>query len=197
MYSDSCCDACVQGAWPDGGRLKMLIGISGKKQAGKDTAAKFLVQDHGFKAFAFATPLKEAAKIVFGWGDEHVYGELKEVDDPFWGFSPRWALQHMGTDAMRGKIDDQIWIKATMRRAMPLVKSGGNVVITDVRFPNEAMAIKESGGLLWRVERPGLETSDHASETALDDFALWDEVIVNDGTISDLYSRVYEAVKNS
>jgi hypothetical protein len=175
----------------------MLIGVAGKKRAGKDTAAKFLVQDHGFKAMAFAHPLKDAAKIIFGWGDEHVYGELKEVDDPFWGFSPRWALQHMGTEAMRKNIDDQIWVKATMRKALPMIEKGENVVITDVRFPNEAQAILDAGGQLWRVERPGLETSDHASETSLDDWDRWDQVIDNDGTISDLYSRVYEAVKNS
>jgi hypothetical protein len=175
----------------------MLIGVSGKKRAGKDTAGKFLVEDHGFKAMAFAEPLKEAAKIIFGWTEEHVNGRLKEVIDPFWGFSPRWALQHMGTEAMRKVIDDQIWVKATMRKALPLVKAGGNVVITDVRFPNEANAIREAGGQLWRVERQGLETSDHASETALDDFGPWDKVIENHGTIANLYTSVFEAMKNA
>jgi hypothetical protein len=196
-YDESCCDACLQGAWPDGGRLKMLIGVAGKKRSGKDTTAKFLVEDHGFKAMAFAEPLKDAAKTIFGWGEEHVNGELKEVEDPFWGFSPRWALQHMGTEAMRKNIDDEIWVKATMRKAMPLVAKGGNIVITDVRFPNEAQAIRDAGGRLWRVERLGLETSDHASETALDDFGPWDMVIDNSGSISDLYSHVYDAMKNA
>lgn len=194
MYTDSCCDACIQGAWPDGWKLKMLIGISGKKRAGKDTAAKFLVQDHGFKSFAFADPLKEAAKIVFGWNDEHVYGDMKEVKDQYWGFSPRWALQHMGTEAMRKNVGDDVWIKATMRKAMPMIEKGENVVITDIRFPNEAQAIRDAGGQIWKVERPGVKEDDHASEIQTCDC---DHVIVNDGSISDLYSKVYDAVKNA
>ena len=64
-------------------------------------------------------------------------------------------------------------------------------VITDVRFPDEAQAIKDWGGVLWRVDRPGLVGGDgHASETAMDDYRGWDEVIVNDGTIAELRAKV-------
>ena len=185
------------GGWPmtnkDDGRL---VGLGYRKRAGKDSVAKFMVEDHGFTTLAFAGPLKEAAKIIFGWTDEHVYGDLKEVVDPYWGFSPRWALQHMGTEAMRKNIDDQIWVKATMRKVKPLLDAGQKVVITDVRFPNEAQAIIDAGGELWRIDRPGLEPATHASETAMDGYEHWHQTVHNDGALSDLWNKTFTAVNN-
>jgi hypothetical protein len=166
--------------------MKKLIGIAGRKRAGKDLVGQYLGYEFGFSRLAFADPLKEAAKIIFGWNEDHVNGDLKEVVDEFWGFSPRWALQRMGTEAMRKNVDDDIWIKATMRKVI------SSHVITDVRFPNEAKAIKEAGGVLWRIDRPSLGPAEdmHVSETALNDWDSWDAVIVNDGTTVELGEKV-------
>lgn len=170
----------------------MIIGLGFRKRAGKDEIANYLQWRYGYARAAFAEPLKEAAKIIFGWTDAHVHGELKEVVDEFWGFTPRWALQTMGTEAMRNNIDQQIWVKATMRKVVGV----GDIVVTDVRFPNEAEAIKAAGGVLWRVDRPDLgpATDLHPSETALLGYDAWDAVIVNDGSLQDLGRKVEEAL---
>lgn len=164
----------------------MLIGLGHRKRVGKDTIADYLVREHGFQKLAFADPLKEAAKVVFGWNDEHVHGELKEAKDPYWGFAPRWALQRMGTDAMRKHFADDIWVKATLRR----VQAPGRYVISDVRFPNEAEAIQRLGGRVWRVDRPqnGLPAKDaHESEVALLRWEGWDGILYNNGTLRNLF----------
>ena len=70
----------------------MIIMLSGRKRAGKDEAAKVLIDNYNFTPFAFAKPIKEICKIVFLWDDERINGELKEVEDPTWGISPRKAL---------------------------------------------------------------------------------------------------------
>ena len=62
--------------------------------------------------------------------------------------------------------------------------------MTDVRFPNEAQRIKDLGGVVWRVKRPGVGPANyHESETALDDWPF-DAVLENDGNLVDLSLKV-------
>ena len=76
----------------------MIIAITGYKQSGKDTIAKYLCEKYGYVQYSCASPIKEAAKDMFNWTDEHVNGELKEVLDPRWGIMPRQVLQSLGTE---------------------------------------------------------------------------------------------------
>lgn len=78
-----------------------------------------------------------------------------------------------------------------------------NWIITDVRFPNEARAIKARDGILIRIERdyvlrggPEDPKNQHPSETALDGYQDWDYIIQNDGTIKDLVEKVENVMKN-
>lgn len=165
----------------------MIVGLGYKAGSGKDTLADMLVERIGFTKIAFAEPLKEAAKLLCGWDDRHVYGNLKEQVDPFWGFSPRTFLQRLGTDAVRNNIADDFWVKATLRKMKDSTKT--KFVVTDVRFPNEANAIREAGGRLFRLDRECAGAGNHASETALDGYQLWDGVIDNNGTLDDLWQQ--------
>ncbi|WP_156250846.1 hypothetical protein [Pseudactinotalea terrae] len=99
----------------------------------------------------------------------------------------RRYLQVTGTDAGRRLIRDTIWVDTAMGRAAQVA---GPVLFTDVRFPNEAAAVREAGGYLVRVVRPGLPRpeDEHASETSLDDWADWDHVVLNDSTIEALHA---------
>lgn len=170
---------------------QIIVGLGHRARAGKDSVAAVLCGAYGFEKLSFAESLKSAACEIFGWDRRHVDGELKEVVDAYWGFTPRWALQRLGTEAVRNVIGTETWVKSAMLR---IRRRGPRVVITDVRFPNEADAILDRGGEVWRVDRPGLPPAEHASETGLLDYGRWTSVIVNDGSLSDLESSVDQLV---
>lgn len=118
--------------------------------------------------------------------------------------TPRLLLQLIGTECGRNIIHPDVWVNSLMVDYKVLddspIYSGDKMIdqgliypnwlVTDIRFPNEVKAIKDREGIIIRIERPGTETSDHYSETALDNYKDWDEVIVNDGTMDDLLEKV-------
>lgn len=110
--------------------------------------------------------------------------------DTQYGFEIREQLQRLGTDAGRNLLGENIWVHA----ALSDVDYNDNIVITDCRFPNEAQAIKDAYGTMWRVERPGIRpVNSHASETALDDWHF-DYVLNNDSTPKNLADRIERAL---
>lgn len=151
----------------------MIIGIVGFAGSGKGTVADMLVDEYGYSKMAFADPLKDATATIFGWPREMVEGDTKESrewrekPDEWWserlGFevTPRWALQKMGTEAGRNVFHKDMWIYALERRI-----TTENVVVADVRFPNEIEKIKSLGGHVIRVVRgPEPEWYDTAYRT--------------------------------
>ena len=78
-----------------------LLGLLGRKRVGKDTVADHLVQEYGYQKISMADPLKDVLRVLFLFGDEQLYGDLKEVIDERWGISPRQALQFVGTNIFR------------------------------------------------------------------------------------------------
>jgi hypothetical protein len=139
----------------------MIIGILGFINSGKGTFADLLVKNHGFTKLSFADSLKDAISAIFGWqrnlleGDTAESREFRETKDEWWSdklgrdFTPRLALQLMGTEAMRDGLHPNIWIYSLERK----IGMYNNVVIADVRFPNEIEAIKNMGGFVVRVTR--------------------------------------------
>ena len=173
---------------------EITIGLAGYARAGKDTVAK-MVTEYEFEQRSFAAPLKDCLYALNplaldyekttiqdivdarGWEDAKTYPEIRSL------------LQRLGTEAGRNVLGQNIWVDALFN-----APSNGRIVISDVRFPNEATAIKLRGGLVWRVERPGYgPVNTHSSETAIDDFD-YDGVIVNDGDLGQLQVRVKEIV---
>ena len=180
----------------------VVVGISGKMGHGKDTVATMLKADLAKLGYAgsatcitsFARALKCATTEIFGLSIEQLYGQQeKEVVDGRWGLSPRTILQTFGTEAMRSTFGPNLWPAALFANVPPATKV---VIITDVRFPNEADLIKRLDGVLVRVVRPTVESgSTHSSETALDDYPfLPHEYLHNAGTLSDLIWTVNENV---
>lgn len=174
---------------------RLIIGFGHKRMRGKDTAAAMAFENLQNKMKvrhdAFAYSLKEMCRVVFGFSDEQLYGDLKGVPDRYWGFTPRWALQHVGTEAMRKVIDDQIWVKTFVRRAQQDPHT--SILVTDLRFSNEATAIKALGGFTVRCNRtmtfdPNMDT--HASEVALDGYPHWDYELDNNGSLDALRDQV-------
>jgi hypothetical protein len=141
----------------------MIIGFVGFIGSGKDTAADYLVNFHGFRRDSFANTLKDAVSAVFGWDRTLLEGrtkqarEWREQVDPWWAerlgmpkLTPRWILQYWGTEVCRQGFHDDIWI-ASLENKMR--KTTDNIVISDVRFPNEIKAIHNAGGQVVRVVR--------------------------------------------
>jgi hypothetical protein len=168
----------------------MLIGLSGLAGAGKSEVAAVLMNEFGFVRVKFADPLKNMIRTMLrGMGhiDEDVErmieGDLKEVEIPELGVTPRRLMITLGTEWGRDLIREDIWIRLWTAAA----EMHADVIADDVRFPNEVDAIRGRGGQLWRIERPGLVAGDHVSEQ-LD--AKPDVTILNGGSLALLRSNV-------
>ncbi len=194
-----------------------IISLSGLAGAGKDTVADYLCSEHGYQRISFASPLKDACAAIFGWDREMLEGRTaaaraaREVADPFWstrldqpGFSPRRALQCLGTDVLRNHFHADLWLAALEHR----IAAAGpeeRFVITDCRFENELACLRSLGAAIWWIWRsekplwwpvaqrgepvPGV----HVSET------LWISKVVgvpyaieiaNNGSLADLYAHI-------
>lgn len=176
------------------------IALTGKIGAGKDTVAGRLVNAHGFTQLAFADALREAALKVDPWityGDEGAAFEgisamrLSFVVDRLgWDIAKREypevrrLLQTIG-QGVRDR-DPDFWIRQLTER----IPAGMPVVVSDVRYRNEALTLISRGFRLVRIVRPDAPPSgDHQSETDLDQFVP-DLIIRNGGSLAELYERV-------
>jgi hypothetical protein len=156
-----------------------LIGLVGRKGSGKDTAAEGLLAQ-GWVRLAFATPLREVVKTLFLLSDADCDDRAhKEQPGPM-GVSYRRGMQAVGTELIRDQLatvlpevgEEGFWIQHMRRQIGMARERKERVVITDVRFPDEAEAILALGGKLILVMRPGLRTTDsHSSETGVDEIA--------------------------
>ncbi len=215
----------------------MKIGISGKMASGKTTLAKYLVENHGFVKLSFADPIKELESIQANTPDELLQLELdpivkdiiakngcytnvgqKRLEMMVWlasvfarypkmpGEKNRPLLQNLGQEA-RERFSDSIWIDYALRVASQY----DNVVIDDVRYENEAVALKDEGFRVWRVEisleeqarrlrelygEEMLAFTAHQSEVDLDNrWDMFDYIIDNNGSLEELYLSATRILK--
>lgn len=174
----------------------MIIGITGRKRHGKDTLAQRLIDCHGFRRRGLADPVKRAAMLIYGltWEQANgLDGFDREAPLPDLGVSVRHILQRIGTDVARN-IHNDTWVLHMMREMAET--PGGLWVVPDVRFPNEARAIRMMGGHVWKVVRPSLPDAgdSHASETGVDSIQE-DLLFVNDGPVEALDALVDQAMR--
>lgn len=207
----------------------MIIGLLGFIGSGKGTVATRLVQSHNYRQDSFATSLKDACAVIFDWprhlleGDTGESRQWRETVDQWWAeklgipqFTPRLALQLIGTDSLRNHFNADIWFLTMQNRIRK--NPDQNVVISDVRFPNEIKFLKDAGATLVRVSRgmdpiwyrtavaanAGNEESieimktsfpkAHLSEWAWVGSAL-DFHLTNNGTLEGLYTQVDDLVR--
>jgi hypothetical protein len=177
------------------------VGLSGYAGSGKDEAAKALIVG-GWRRDAFADRLRQFLYNLDPWvtvsPDVGVARLAKLVDAYGWDRAKRTfpeirrLLQRTGTEAGRKVLGAQVWVDALMREFDPVNEA---LVVTDCRFSNEADAIRKAGGVIVRVNRPGVGPKAdpggwvHESEVALDGYDF-DVVIDNDGTVEDLHDRL-------
>lgn len=174
------------------------IGLVGYSQSGKDTVASILVEKYGYTRVAFADKIRE---FLYGLNPMVACSPTGYLQDLVnlvgWDAAKqepqvRRLLQDLGNSA-RKTIDENVWVTL----ALGNIDVNQRVVITDVRFENEAMMIKLMGGQLWRVKRVGVgPVNDHVSESELEGYKV-DQIFVNNGTIEDLEALIKTRMNNA
>lgn len=177
------------------------VGIIGRARVGKDTAGAWLVENRGYVRVGFADALKEAALrlnplVPFDDPIEpsgtaymrlahmvHIVGWERAKENP----EVRRTLQEYGMSIR--DIDPEFWLRTALAKVAEINAAGSPVVITDVRFPNEADSLKRAGFDLVYIERADVPQLTHASEGALS----WEDadlILKNDGSRSDFLATV-------
>lgn len=208
----------------------MIIGLVGFIGSGKGTVADILAEKGG-KSDSFAAPLKDMTSAVFGWprhlleGDTVESRNFRETPDMFWSrktgianFTPRLALQLLGTDVMRKHFHEDIWLNSLEYRLHCNDEAHNCIVISDARFQNELKLIKKMNGKVVWIRRGELPewydtavdanagnvvsekvmdtkySSVHRSEWDWAGFS-YDYVLYNNGTLEDLKKNVNLMIK--
>jgi hypothetical protein len=185
----------------------MIIGLCGTQGSGKDTVANILISEYGFVKLTFASTLKDVVAILFSWPRDLLEGLTEEsrfwretVDD-FWSeklsipsFTPRKALQMIGTDLFRIHFNNDIWINIVENKIGATLKNNPNtnIVISDCRFANEFSIIKQfpdSHIITILREKNIIQNLAHSSETEWVNYNL-DAILQNDNSIDDLKSNL-------
>jgi len=177
----------------------MIIGIHGFKQSGKDTLADLMVEEFGFKKVAFADKLKNALHLLFNvpkqnlWGSDEDKMKLTEVkwtslnninrenrqDSTY--LSVRELMQIFATEVCRTSIPG-IWYEYLD------INEQENIVVSDVRFDNEAEFLKSKNAYVIKVKRKCATSTAHESEKGITD-DLMDKIFENNGTLDEFLEK--------
>jgi len=185
--------------WPDEIHLGRVVGVTGSAGCGKSEVARYL-EGVGFRPVRMSYPLKRMLAAYYETQglsakeiERRIEGDLKEVPDPLLnGKTPRHAMQTLGTEWGRDCIHEDFWVDAWKRR---VAQSPQSVICEDIRFDNEADAVKEIGGQVYHViaKNNRRKTSTHVSEGGVSSSKITG-CILNTSTIPDLHSEVREVV---
>lgn len=177
--------------------LPQTIALCGCKRVGKDTVANYLVAQYGYKNVKFAEPMKSALKALFGWTTQQVE-DNKESIDPFWGVSPRHAMQFFGTDVMQFEIQRLLphvgrdfFVKSLLSRHM-----GEHIVISDMRFLHEYNGVKQlADSIVIKIVKSETSDDGHVSETEASKIPA-DYIVHNDGSTDELYQKIENILRD-
>ena len=202
--------------------LKMIIGISGKINSGKDLAGVYLQhmlglitkysteewedelesfreEQSGWEIQKFGAPVKDVLCILLGCTRQDLEDrdfKNKQLGQEWWigDYKPtvRDFMQRVGTEAGRNSIHPNTWINSLMK---DYDKNKSKWIITDVRFENELRAIEEKNGIVIRIDNPNQNIDNHSSETSLDSYNFKYR-IENNSTKKELYEKLFLFVKN-
>lgn len=150
---------------------RLLIGLTGRKQSGKSTVAQILREKQKFIEYSFAAPVRLFIAFMLAprEADGLAWLEANKETPIDWldGMTPRHMLQTLGTEWGRDMIHSELWLRKCMRDIVD--STAPNIVVSDVRFDNEAKAIRESGGIILRIDRFGCGGDAHVSEAGVSD----------------------------
>jgi hypothetical protein len=163
-----------------------LIGLTGQAGCGKDTFADFLCEAEAYRRIAFADPLKDAICNILGVSREKLEDrDYKERVIPSIGKSPRQMMQTLGTEWGRERVNPSLWTVLAEERINVRLQYR-HVVVTDVRFENEASLIRNMGGIIIKIHRYNIDAMRHASEAGIELRLGRDLIIINNKDLSHL-----------
>lgn len=174
---------------------RMIIGLCGRARAGKTSVGNILEQEYGFLHISFAHFLRQFITQL-GIAADPFFQLERDKNMPMpWagGHTPRYLLQTLGTEWGRQMVDPDVWVLHTMARVKQMTHR--HVVISDVRFDNEARAIYAAGGTTIEVQRNEAENNHtHISERGISR-GMIDAVIINNSSPSTLRHTVRGMIK--
>ena len=161
--------------------MKVIL-LSGKARSGKNTAAEVILREYTGIPFAFADDIKKIAYNHFGW-----HGEKDELG--------RKLLQDIGTTGRNYNRD--LWANKTVDRIQEWSRDNQLAVVTDTRYSNEIQRVKRefSDVVTIRITRDSVEKLKHPSETALDQWADWDYLVENNGSLEEFQKKILEIME--
>lgn len=176
----------------------MLVGLTGYAGSGKDAAAAGLTALN-WKRVSFAEPLRQMLLALNPFLPSGLTLQYVVEKQGWEGAkkSPevRRLMQVMGTEVGREMIDDELWTKLALKQIKQHFLNGHPVVVTDVRFSNEADMIRQAGGRIIRIHREGVKPAqNHVSDTNVD-LLSYDHEIVNNGTVEELQTTLKTLLK--
>jgi hypothetical protein len=178
----------------------MIVGLAGFKGSGKDTVAAYLIKEHGFERKAFADPLKRSVAALFDIpfadvdkykNDDYIGVEIRQISEVVKFLSFREILQRYGTEAHRDVFGQDFWLDYTL--PVQGFYPGRAIVVTDVRFRNEAERVRELGGFMWFVDRMEVRPPYELHPSEVYDFEV-DTIVHNNGTLEELYANIEAAL---
>lgn len=180
----------------------LLIGLAAHAPGSGKTSAALVLEERNFARLPMAQPVKDMARqLLLSLGlpldaiNNHLYNDRSAVIEPL-GVTGRHLLQTLGTEWGRQCIHPEIWLRCWEARVRVWRSGANNIVVDDIRFPDEADLVRRLGGEMWLITRPGYtDSSGHASEGGLKTYAHFTRTITNDGTLEDLTGKVTSALE--
>jgi hypothetical protein len=171
-----------------------IIGFAGRIGSGKTLAASMIPDAH---CLQWADPIYRGLAAMLSIPDEVLRDRAQKerfLDVGGLDVVPRDLLRTLGTEWGRELVHPDIWVRLTMRRIETLHETveATTFAICGTRFPNEVEAIRERGGEVWWIDRPGLDAGDHASDRQIGPNDC-DRVLVNAAGPDELRAAVLAA----
>jgi dephospho-CoA kinase len=184
-----------------------IIAICGLKRSGKDTIADYLCSTYGYTKVKIANPLKQSLKVMFGFTDEQLESDRKDVIDERWGVEPRKIMQFMGTEVMQYKLQEimpdigrRFWIKNLIEEHIKCMSNNSLLVIPDLRFKHEYNMLMSYNTVFWRVDRiTDIDNASHPCDIHVSEQEYLDipvSYIYKNKDRKNLYKQIDEILNN-
>lgn len=151
-----------------------IIGLAGRAGTGKSTIARLLCEQHAFVEVSLAEPIKRALAAMLDL-PRAAFDDRDFKDLPITclgNTTPRRLMQTLGTGWGRQMIADDIWLTLARQRIDRLTAQAerlhiSGIVVSDLRFDNEADLVRDMGGTVWHIVRPAPPVQAHRSEAGI------------------------------